>query len=238
MSELTDLRESIIDLTKQLRAGSSPTGTPNAPAAAKGGTAEAAMSRFAGMVAGLASVSTVLKGLSGTVEGYNLDRSFGMLAYAIADLVRGPIRFLTTELYGLGRIVNKANESLGPEKLGIGGIELTGGGLLGLLGFGKKAAEEDREPPAGHILEDSHGLRTQLPTEREKREKDEHIKPIYTTSFGSLTSLWEMLQSKVTENPVQQQQLSILERIYNWLVSHTPGSTKNDLIKPEPFGGT
>ena len=59
------------------------------------------MGKFA---AGLVTVGTVLKGLSGTREGYLLDYSFQHLFFEIADMLRGPIRFITNEIEGLARV--------------------------------------------------------------------------------------------------------------------------------------
>lgn len=71
-----------------------------------------------------------------------------------------------------------------------------------------------------------------------KKEADDHLKPIYQTTFSGLTSLWESLQSKVTENPaleLQKKGNTILEMIYNILAT----ATGNEKIAPHDlFGGT
>jgi hypothetical protein len=152
-SEIENLRLAIIDLTVNLKSGGKGTATPAMATPAMATPAQAASasdmhvkattkatSGFSGLAAvmgkfalGLASVGTVLKGLSGTREGYHLDYAMNHIFFEIADMMRGPIRFITNELEGLARVLHYTNKASGNSGATAGG---TVAGSVGWAGAG------------------------------------------------------------------------------------------------------
>ena len=59
----------------------------------------------------LFGAGAVLKGLSGTREGYHLDYAINHIFFEMADALRGPIRFITNELEGLARVIRAVSRS-------------------------------------------------------------------------------------------------------------------------------
>ena len=81
------------------------------------------------LTAGFLTVGTILKGLQGTKEGYLLNYSFQHLAFELADMFRGPIRFITRELEGLARVIRFAESGGGGRSAPIGPVGSTIGGF-------------------------------------------------------------------------------------------------------------
>jgi hypothetical protein len=85
-------------------------------------------------------VGTVLRGLSGTREGHQLDYATNHLFYEIADMLRGPIRFITNELEGLARVMHVINAADTHENIGVTAATAYAASKFGVTGaFGSGA---------------------------------------------------------------------------------------------------
>ena len=74
-----------------------------------------------------AAVAAVTRGLQGTREGYLLGYSTQHVFFEIADMLRGPIRWITNEIEGFARVVhtiNTSNAMVNPTRGGLGGGSL------------------------------------------------------------------------------------------------------------------
>lgn len=280
------------------------------------------MDKFNGMVNKAAASLTLLAtlGLAETVEGNKLTWAFRNLTYQLADLLRGPIRFLTRELNGLAYVIRHVNNSSMGNAVGWGLGGLIGYAALARLGLrvpgplmaaGATAVGVDALNHAGFSYDiekktqkflglgdaDENQIRWQLEQDyrkehpvpggeqhwwgksrgtkdeeetwtanrdawveaewQKKKEasspetlkkeaqeirlpdtkkgEDEHVKPLYQTSFGALTSLWENMNKMATENPgldAQEKTASYTQYIYEWLTEggwHTPNFVPQSL---------
>ena len=153
----------------------------------------------------LVSVGSVLKGLQGTREGYQLNYSLNHLFFEIADLLRDPIRIITRELEGFANVIHAVNAS---------GDKANGIGPMNVLAPEIKVFKQ-----LWNISQGKKDIDAPTP----------HNQPILHTSFGDVQGLQNRLQALSTENPAQARGLSLIESIYNVLVSinnSLPGSDK------------
>ena len=83
----------------------------------------------------------VLKGLHDTIEGFQLNYASNHFAYELADLLRGPIRFIINELEGLARVMHAVSHSqLGkPAGWGVAGWGVAGAMAGGMIAGGMGA---------------------------------------------------------------------------------------------------
>ncbi len=197
-------------------------------------------------IIGLATGGIIASGLQNTVEGNQLQRSLGMIAYELADLVRGPIRLLIQELYGFANVVHHLNDevNVGPKygrehslvhNLLGSNPDYNRGTTLGKF-WNWATGNKDQNLIPGYMTGDEKPSKPKY----DPLQDSSHLKPMYQTTFAGLTSLWESLQAKVTENPMldgQRRGLSILEKIYNAIV-RIPGVGGEAIPEHDLFGGT
>lgn len=267
------------------------------------------------MLAFAAVVGVAIKGLQGTKEGYLLDYSVQHVFFEIADMLRGPIRFITREIEGFARVLHTINQSSGGNgPLGIvdaatnKAINLeqstkanqqnlftqqAGNADIGArnhnerlydLGIRQMQSESDR---LGRDIEKQRGkwqvdvdfngvgwhkdpnvaLKAQYDSAIEQTKRlhedmksqpaqntskqgpariadangqqvkgEPHLQPQLTVSFGAVEGLQSQLQKLATENPAQEKGLSLVEQIYNVLVSINNSMPAAKHIEPIPQG--
>lgn len=111
----TEVFKRFDDTRKQEAARSAATAQAPAPpsqAPAKTGNLFGAMnSKMIEFIGSLGVVGAVLRGLSGTREGFFLNYSMNHIFFEIADMLRGPVRFITNELEGFAQVLHALNRS-------------------------------------------------------------------------------------------------------------------------------
>ena len=246
--EIDKLTKALEDLTAHLKSGGgsglgggSP--TPSKPKQEESGF-KAMASSMGQFAVGLLSVGTVLKGLSGTREGYQLDYAANHLFYEIADMMRGPVRFITNELEGLARVMHHVNAASpsgaespyanpwGPnskrwEESHFQSVLFPG------MGDGKRMhralGPDDPDPDDPRFA--------RLPKKVADRHRgmniDDHLQPILHTSFGDVAGLQQRMQALSTENPAQEKGLSLIETIAKAVIKMAYNQETADNMFPE-----
>ena len=102
--------------------------------------------------------------------------------------------------------------------------------------FGRPEAmtpEREKELSEGYKkLKPGEGAEEIGKPKKDEDKKDEDIKPMYKTTFGSLTSLWENMNKLVTEQPGVDAQVSLLQKIYDWMCNYkSPPATQGALAE-------
>lgn len=169
-------------------------------------------------------ITRELLGLANVIGAVN--RSEGGPANALGSTIRGIDKVKNegdwTSIRGLNKKAEGASEAIEGAISPIDRFDIVSSARKKFVGTGKAIGDwADKKlglvgPPAPE-------------QEETKKKQSEHLPPQYSASFGRPEDLWSKMQALVTQNPEMQRELSLLESIYNVLVSinnMVPGTDK------------